>query len=64
METDPEINDGNFRALLRHQAESGDIVLREHLEKCPGNASYLSPEIQNELILQCSNIIRVCFSTL
>ena len=42
-------NEGNFRALLRYRA-GGDTNLRHHLEKSAGNALYLSPSIQNEII--------------
>ena len=43
-------NPGNFRALLRFRVDSGDEVLKEHLETAPKNAMYTSNTIQNELI--------------
>lgn len=43
-------NDGNFRALLRFRVESGDEALKNHLENCNLNSTYLSPHIQNEII--------------
>lgn len=33
------INDGNFRALLRFRIESGDEVLKNHLDTCNLNSS-------------------------
>lgn len=52
-------NHGNFLALLSHRAAAGDDVLKAHLETCKGNASYMSPTIQNELIGICGKIILV-----
>ncbi|CAF1397023.1 unnamed protein product [Rotaria magnacalcarata] len=43
-------NDGNFRALLQYRIQSSDEVLRQHLEKCNKNASYISKTIQNQII--------------
>jgi len=54
---DPAVNDGNFRALLRFRIDAGDIALKEHLESCMRNASYISPKIQNEIIATCGDII-------
>lgn len=50
-------NDGNFRALLRFRVEGGDKDLADHLKNAPRNASYLSADIQNEIIDVCFNII-------
>ncbi|KAL4148749.1 hypothetical protein QTP88_002913 [Uroleucon formosanum] len=50
-------NDGNFRESLRFKVEAGDKNLANHLETAPRNATYLSPEIQNEVINACSNMI-------
>lgn len=50
-------NDGNFRELLRFKVEAGDKNLANHLETAPRNATYLSPEIQNEVINACSCMI-------
>lgn len=52
------MNDGNFRALLRYAAESGDKYLLEHLSTAPKNALYTSPQIQNEIIAICGEIIQ------
>ena len=43
------LNTGNFRATLQLMCES-DINLREHLETCSRNASYISKTTQNDLL--------------
>lgn len=43
-------NSGNFKALLKFRSESGDLTLKDHLERAPKNATYISKTIQNELI--------------
>lgn len=53
-----EINDGNFRAILRMRNNCGDLNLRMHSESMTLNAMYLSPDIQNELIATCGEIIQ------
>lgn len=50
IQKEPDHNDGNFRAILRFKANSGDVVLSNHFETMGANATYISPEIQNELI--------------
>lgn len=52
-------NGGNFRALLRERAEAGDEILREHLQSCGANATYISPDVQNQLVHECGKIIKV-----
>jgi hypothetical protein len=54
---DPAVNDGNFRALLRFRSDAGDVALKEHLEPCMRNTTYISPKIQNEIIATCGDII-------
>jgi len=54
---EPTHNDGNFRALLRFRATSGDTVLLQHLSKCAANASYCSPDVQNEIISIIGDVI-------
>lgn len=49
----PLQNEGNFRALLRYAAESGDKYLSEHLVTSQKNALYTSPQIQNEIMDIC-----------
>ena len=43
---------GNFKSLLDFQVDAGDIHLKEHLETCARNASYISKTTQNQL-LEC-----------
>ena len=47
---DCEKNCGNFLSLLQFRVDSGDTVLKEHLETSAGNAKYTSKTVQNELI--------------
>lgn len=42
------LNQGNFRALLKLRVDAGDKELREHLETCDCNATYISETSQNE----------------
>lgn len=51
------INEGNFRELLRFRIESGDNVLKEHLESSSSKATYISSVTQNELIKCCGEEI-------
>jgi hypothetical protein len=51
------INNGNFREILRMRVESGDSKLKNHTENAPCNALYTSPDIQNEFISICRNLI-------
>lgn len=44
-----EGNQGNFIEFVRFRAET-DEILRQHLQKAPGNALYTSKTIQNEMI--------------
>ena len=41
---------GNFLALLLFRISSGDSLLKEHLTTAPKNATYISPDIQNQVI--------------
>jgi hypothetical protein len=54
---DPAVNDGNFCALLHFRIDAGDVALKEHLESCMRNATYISPKIQNEIVATCGDII-------
>jgi hypothetical protein len=49
---------GNFKELVMFAAQSGDSVLASHLQNCPRNAQYLSPDIQNEIIALCAKTVR------
>ncbi len=55
---EPEINDGNFRALLRFRLRSGDTALKTHIDSAKGNATYQSAEIQNELISAAGSLVK------
>lgn len=57
---EPARNDGNFRALLRFRARSGDEALKNHLltQSIHTRAMYTSSGIQNELIELCGNAIQ------
>jgi hypothetical protein len=54
---EPAENEGNFRALLRARIESGDESLKKHFETCGKNATYISWNIQNQIIEACDEII-------
>lgn len=58
--TEPSNNDGNFRAILRFRANSGDIYLKEHIssQASDSRSMYTSPTIQNEIIHLCGNFIQ------
>ena len=45
-----EYNRGNFRAILQLMMSCGDAVLKQHIQVCKRNASYVSWKAQNELI--------------
>lgn len=46
----PVQNDGNFRSLLRYGIQSGNNLFLNHIKNCGKNATYISPDIQNEII--------------
>lgn len=46
----PIKNDGNFRSLLRYRIESGDNLLLNHIQNCNKNASYISANVQNDIV--------------
>ncbi len=50
MNTIDSHSGSNFIALLEHRIDSGDEILREHLESGPKNALYTSSLVQNEII--------------
>ncbi|XP_022164655.1 52 kDa repressor of the inhibitor of the protein kinase-like [Myzus persicae] len=50
-------NEGNFRELLKFRIDSGDDVLKKHLQNCPKNASFISKTTQNDLIDCCASVI-------
>lgn len=57
-ELEPNVNDGNFRALLRMRLSCGDQNLKDHFDKIALNATYISPDVQNNLIKICGSIIQ------
>ncbi|XP_063794593.1 52 kDa repressor of the inhibitor of the protein kinase-like [Pseudophryne corroboree] len=57
-DTEPLINEGNFRELLRFKVNSGDAALAKHLENSRANATYISKTTQNQLIECCAEEIR------
>ena len=48
---------GTFNALFRFRVDTGDSILKEHLEKGSKNALCVSLRIQNELIAICGDLI-------
>lgn len=48
-----EINEGNFREILRFRANSGDQTLKNHLETSSSTSMYISNTIQNQIIEIC-----------
>ena len=52
----PDLNDANFRALLKYQIRGENSALRKHMETAKANAMYQSADIQNELILAVGNL--------
>lgn len=56
--TTPVANDGNFRSLLRYRIQSGDNLFKEHILNCNKNASYISADIQNDIIFTITEYIQ------
>ena len=50
-------NSGNFVEPLMYRVRGGDKTLENHLQNAPRNAKYTSPDIQNELIKCCRDLI-------
>jgi len=57
IDQEPECNEGNFRALLRARIDSGDTNLKQHLMTCGKNSTYISWNIQNQIIDACDEVI-------
>ena len=55
---EPNENDGNLRALLRMRIRAGDRQLERHVTRGLGNAQYISPEIQNQLLECASDLLK------
>ncbi len=62
-ESDVSLNKGNFREIFQVLAEH-DPIVKERLEQGPNNATYLSPEVQNQLLHIMGDMVRksVCDS--
>lgn len=52
---DSSLNQGNFRAILKYRA-FGDEYLR-HIITSEGRNKYLTPQMQNEIITACGDIM-------
>lgn len=57
LEENPSTNEGNFRALLRSRIDAGDENLIQHFKHSAKNATYISWNIQNQIINSCNEII-------
>ena len=49
---------GNFNDLLKFRIESGDIMLKNHLENSATNAIYVSHRAHNDLLKICQQELR------
>ena len=58
----PQHNDGVVRAALRFRLDAGDADLAAHLSSASPNATYLSWEMQNDIINACGSILGVQIS--
>ncbi|XP_035221972.1 52 kDa repressor of the inhibitor of the protein kinase-like [Stegodyphus dumicola] len=50
--------EGNNQDLISLKIEAGDKSLQRHFEKGSNNATYKSPQIQNELINLCELVVK------
>lgn len=53
----PVKGEGNFRSLLKFRIEAGDHILAKHLTTAGGRATYISWQIQNEIISSFNSIL-------
>lgn len=53
-----EQHQGVLEDFIQLRIEAGDQILKQHIEKCKKNATYMSPQIQNEFIGLCGAIIK------
>lgn len=58
LHTEPKENEGTFRAILRARVDAGDCDLKNHLQTCGLNATYISWNMQNQIIAACGEIIK------
>jgi hypothetical protein len=48
---------GNFAPFYVSEFDAGDVALKEDLESCMRNATYVSQKIQNKIVATCGDII-------
>ena len=48
---------GNFMKLLQFRIDAGDEKLKKHFARMAGNAKYINPMFQNEILAIASNVI-------
>nr|CAI5842470.1 unnamed protein product [Callosobruchus analis] len=58
VDAEPQENEGNFRAILSTCIQAGDCDLKSHLATCGLNASYISWNMQNQIIAACGETIK------
>ena len=60
LQTDEQVtyNEGVFRATLQLMVESGDAVLKRHLDTTGKRATYISPASQNQLVQAIDTVLR------
>ena len=57
VETRGPTNSGNFVELLMYRVRGTDETFENHLQNAPRNAKYTAPDIKNELIECCRDLI-------
>jgi hypothetical protein len=57
-EDEHSTNKGLFLELVHFMALSGDVILDDHLKNMSANATYLSPDIQNQMIDIVGNAVK------
>ncbi|KAK4876004.1 hypothetical protein RN001_012426 [Aquatica leii] len=63
VDVKPQENEGKFRAMLRTRIDAGDCDLKNHLQTCSLNATYISWNTQNQNIAACGEIIKQKIAT-
>lgn len=56
-DSNPSVNSGNFRELLKYRILGGESTLQNHLTTAHSKATFMSTLVQNELIDCCKQII-------
>ena len=57
VETRGPTTSGNFVELLMYRVRGTDETFENHLQNAPRNAKYTAPDIKNELIECCRDLI-------